>query len=74
MALITGEMWDVETNIPSGYNFASNTLSPSGLAGPLTFTRSTTATRINSAGVLETVAINQPRFMHDPSPARLAAS
>lgn len=66
MALITGEMWDVETNIPSGFNFARNTLSPVGLSGPLTFTRSTTGSRINSAGVLETIAINQPRFMHDP--------
>ena len=66
MALITGEMWDVETNIPSGYSFASNTLSPTGLSGALTFTRSTTGTRINSAGVLETIAINQPRFQHHP--------
>ena len=66
MALITGEMWDVETNIPSGYNFARNTIFPTGLSGPLTFTRSTTGTRINSAGVLETIAVNQPRFTHDP--------
>ena len=66
MALITGEMWDVETNIPSGYNFARNTIAPTGLSGPLTFTRSTTGARINSAGVLETIAINKPRFTHDP--------
>lgn len=66
MALITGEMWEVETNIPSGFTFSRNTISPTGLSGPLTFTRSTTGARINSAGVLETIAINQPRFTHDP--------
>jgi hypothetical protein len=31
----------------------------------ITFTRSTTATRVNEKGLIETVAINQPRFDHD---------
>lgn len=66
MALIIGEMWDVETNIPSGYNFASNTLSPTGLSDALTFTRSTTGVRIKSDGMLENIAPNQPRFQHRP--------
>ena len=66
MALITGEMWDVETNIPSGYNFARNTLSPAGLSGPLTFARSTVGWRVRADVLTETVAINQPRFTHHP--------
>jgi len=33
----------------------------------ITFTRSTTATRVNERGLIETVAINQPRFDHDPT-------
>lgn len=32
----------------------------------ITFTRASTATRINAAGRLETVAVNAPRFDHDP--------
>lgn len=32
----------------------------------ITFSRSTTATRVNSLGVIETVAINTPRFDYDP--------
>lgn len=32
----------------------------------ITFTRSTTATRFNRSGVLETVAIDSPRFDYDP--------
>lgn len=36
------------------------------LDGLLTFSRSTTATRFNAAGVLETVAAGQPRFDFDP--------
>ena len=32
----------------------------------LTFTRSTTATRVNAAGLIETVAANVPRIDYDP--------
>lgn len=42
-------------------NFLSGTLD-----SRITFTRASTATRYNSSGVLETVAVNQPRFDHDP--------
>lgn len=39
----------------------------SGLLDPLfTFTRASTATRINASGLLETVAANTPRFDFDP--------
>lgn len=65
MALITGEMWDVETNIPSGYNFASNTLSPTGLSGTITFTRSTTAIFRDSARRFQLAAVDAPRFDYD---------
>jgi hypothetical protein len=33
----------------------------------ITFTRSTTATFVNSRGLIETAQINQPRFDHDPT-------
>jgi hypothetical protein len=33
----------------------------------ITFTRSTTATRTNSSGLIESVAINGPRFDYDPT-------
>lgn len=36
------------------------------LAPYVTFTRASTATRYNSAGLLETVAANQPRYDYDP--------
>ena len=65
MALITGEMWEVETNIPSGYNFASNTLSPTGLSGTITFTRSTTAIFRDSARRFQLAAVDAPRFDYD---------
>ena len=42
-------------------DFLSGTLDPR-----ITFTRSTTGTRFNSAGALETVAINGPRIDYDP--------
>ncbi|WP_374648711.1 hypothetical protein [Rhizorhabdus sp.] len=32
----------------------------------ITFTRASTATRINAAGLVETVGVNVPRFDHDP--------
>lgn len=70
MALITGEMWDVETNIPSGYNFASNTLSPTGLSGPITFTRSTTAIYRDAARKFQIAAVNAPRFDSDSNGVR----
>ena len=49
--------------IPSGYK-ASKLYSvvPSTGAGDLTFSRSTTATRVNESGLIETVAINTPRL------------
>lgn len=37
------------------------------LASYVTFTRSSTATRYNSAGLLETVAANSPRYDYDPT-------
>lgn len=36
------------------------------LSDLITFTRASAATRYNASGVLETLAINQPRFDHDP--------
>ena len=33
----------------------------------ITFTRASTATFVNSKGLIETAAINQPRFDHDPT-------
>jgi len=49
--------------IPSGYK-ASKLYSvvPTSGDGDLTFSRSTTATRVNADGVIETVAINVPRI------------
>ena len=49
--------------IPSGYK-ASTLYSqvPTSGAGDLSFTRSTTGTRVNESGVIETVAINVPRI------------
>lgn len=41
------------------------------LAPYVTFTRSSTATRFNSAGLLETVAANQPRYDYDPATLQL---
>ena len=45
------------------YGVADNVYSFSQL---ITFTRSTTATRINESGLIESVAINGPRFDYDP--------
>ena len=46
----------------------SNIVSADGTLAPfVTFTRSTTGTRYNSAGLLESVAINGPRFDYDPA-------
>jgi len=36
------------------------------LPSELTFTRSTTATRYNASGIIETLAVNTPRFNYDP--------
>lgn len=40
--------------------------SGSGLDPRITFTRASTATRTNAAGLIESVAANQPRFDYDP--------
>ena len=49
--------------VPSGYK-ASKVYAQKPLTtdGQLAFTRSTTATRVNSAGLIESVAINVPRL------------
>jgi hypothetical protein len=48
----------------------SNIVSSDGTLAPfVTFTRTTTGTRYNSAGLLETMAINAPRFDYDPTTA-----
>ena len=51
-------------------DFENNRYAVNGVEKPFsdifTFTRSTTGTRVNSSGLIETVAINQPRFDYDP--------
>lgn len=42
------------------------TLLPKNFADLITFTRSSTATRVNAAGQIETVPADTPRFDHDP--------
>jgi hypothetical protein len=42
-------------------DFTSGTLDPR-----ITFTRASTATRVNASGLIESVAINAPRFDYDP--------
>lgn len=66
MALITGEMWDIEKNIPSGYRFTSGTMTPTGMSGNLTFSRSTGGVRVNPSGASELMGAGVPRFTHDP--------
>ena len=49
--------------IPSGYKSGKlYSVVPSDGSGDLTFTRSTTATRVNESGLIETVGINVPRI------------
>jgi len=49
--------------IPSGYKISKlYSVVPTSGAGDLSFARSTTATRVNESGVIETVAINVPRI------------
>lgn len=56
----------IGSNIP-GHNRCEYIINDAGqLASYVTFTRSSTATRFNSAGLLETVAANQPRYDYDP--------
>jgi len=40
----------------------------------ITFTRASTATRVNRSGVIESVAINTPRFTYDPVTNQLSIS
>lgn len=49
------------------YDFTLGTLAPISGREAITFTRSTVATVINAIGQVETLAINQPRFDHDPT-------
>jgi hypothetical protein len=50
---------------PNGYKASKiYSLKPTDGSGDLTFTRATTATRINSLGVWESVAINVPRLQY----------
>lgn len=52
----------VSGGVPSlGLDFTSASLDPR-----VTFTRASTATRVNAAGLIESVAINGPRFDYDP--------
>jgi hypothetical protein len=67
MTLLASNLWEIETNIPSGYRFTSNSLTPIGLSGGLTFTRTgAVSTRGKPDGLLEIVGPNIPRFTHDP--------
>tara|TARA_R110000803_G_scaffold50002_1_gene103948 strand:- start:643 stop:1674 length:1032 start_codon:yes stop_codon:yes gene_type:complete len=51
--------------IPSAYKVGSTaSVLPTNGTGDFTHTRSTTATRINSSGAIETMAINVPRIDH----------
>jgi len=53
----------VSGGVPSlGLDFTSGVLDPR-----VTFTRASTATRVNAAGLIESVAINGPRFDYDPA-------
>ena len=62
----------LRTRLRAGANLAVPTLNlefataAGGLDSRVTFTRSTTATRVNASGLIETVAINGPRFDYDP--------
>ena len=48
---------------PSGYKaFKIYSLKPTDGSGDLTFTRSSTATRVNESGLIESVALNVPRI------------
>lgn len=49
-----------------GLNFLTGPIGGPVLDPRITFTRSTTATRVNSSGLIESVAINDPRFDYDP--------
>lgn len=49
------------------YDFTLGTLTPTEGSEAITFTRSTTGTRRNASGAIETCAINQPRFDYDPT-------
>jgi hypothetical protein len=49
-----------------GPTLSLNFTSGSALDPRITFTRTTTATRINASGVIESAAINAPRFDYDP--------
>lgn len=44
-------------------------LSPKTFSQLITFARSTTGTRVNASGLIETIAANQPRFDFDPTTA-----
>lgn len=54
-----------------GGSYASIVGETGELAPYVTFTRSSTATRYNSAGLLETVAANAPRYDYDPATLQL---
>jgi hypothetical protein len=48
-------------------DFTRETLVPQVGSQTVTFTRSGTATRVNSAGLIETVAVDTPRYDYNPS-------
>ena len=54
--------------IDASFNLFADIINDAGELAPyVTFTRSSTATRYNSAGLLETVAVNAPRYDYDPT-------
>lgn len=58
---INGRRGNVFANAAQTFDFSSGSLPSS-----LTFTRASVGTRINASGLVESVAIDQPRFNYDP--------
>jgi hypothetical protein len=59
---------------PNGYKAGTlYSIKPTSGAGDMTVVRATTATRVNSAGLIESVAINVPRLDYTDSTCPRAA-